>query len=137
PERLPAWRRQRCQFPPVRTHCTRGSRSPSTSSGDWARQRRFLTIAAANSGPGEACYTGCMTKTAKQLLERIASWPEEDIEKLVEAARQIEAWRNGEYHATKHGLHAIGEAIAQLNRSEEHTSELQSQSNLVCRLLLE
>src|SRR5688572_33389895 len=26
---------------------------------------------------------------------------------------------------------------AQLDRSEEHTSELQSQSNLVCRLLLE
>src|SRR2546430_11101821 len=31
-------------------------------------------------------------------------------------------------------FHAIGQ-IAQ--RSEEHTSELQSQSNLVCRLLLE
>src|SRR2546427_3453642 len=28
-------------------------------------------------------------------------------------------------------------AIAKLTRSEEHTSELQSQSNLVCRLLLE
>src|SRR3989475_3993159 len=28
-------------------------------------------------------------------------------------------------------------AIAIENRSEEHTSELQSQSNLVCRLLLE
>src|SRR2546427_2104853 len=27
--------------------------------------------------------------------------------------------------------------VPQLNRSEEHTSELQSQSNLVCRLLLE
>src|SRR2546430_11371724 len=27
--------------------------------------------------------------------------------------------------------------MAQVNRSEEHTSELQSQSNLVCRLLLE
>src|SRR2546430_4214423 len=27
--------------------------------------------------------------------------------------------------------------IAQTTRSEEHTSELQSQSNLVCRLLLE
>src|SRR5438270_6235748 len=27
--------------------------------------------------------------------------------------------------------------IAQVGRSEEHTSELQSQSNLVCRLLLE
>src|SRR2546427_8460920 len=32
----------------------------------------------------------------------------------------------------------IGEAVAQAarRRSEEHTSELQSQSNLVCRLLL-
>src|SRR2546427_6694767 len=29
------------------------------------------------------------------------------------------------------------EALDQLARSEEHTSELQSQSNLVCRLLLE
>src|SRR5688572_32422890 len=29
------------------------------------------------------------------------------------------------------------EVILQLLRSEEHTSELQSQSNLVCRLLLE
>src|SRR2546427_3853265 len=28
-------------------------------------------------------------------------------------------------------------AVGQLERSEEHTSELQSQSNLVCRLLLE
>src|SRR2546427_5724799 len=27
--------------------------------------------------------------------------------------------------------------ITRMNRSEEHTSELQSQSNLVCRLLLE
>src|SRR2546427_7076910 len=40
---------------------------------------------------------------------------------------------------------AIGDAIkaaetrtsAEIRRSEEHTSELQSQSNLVCRLLLE
>src|SRR5688572_32657729 len=30
-----------------------------------------------------------------------------------------------------------GEADELLGRSEEHTSELQSQSNLVCRLLLE
>src|SRR5438270_2074219 len=30
-----------------------------------------------------------------------------------------------------------GAAIRALPRSEEHTSELQSQSNLVCRLLLE
>src|SRR2546430_5248099 len=30
-----------------------------------------------------------------------------------------------------------GAEIARIRRSEEHTSELQSQSNLVCRLLLE
>src|SRR2546430_10623420 len=34
--------------------------------------------------------------------------------------------------AVKHNVHITGES-----RSEEHTSELQSQSNLVCRLLLE
>src|SRR5205085_5238043 len=36
----------------------------------------------------------------------------------------------------KLGARARG-AIALVTRSEEHTSELQSQSNLVCRLLLE
>src|SRR2546430_11266028 len=33
--------------------------------------------------------------------------------------------------------HLVLEALAELRRSEEHTSELQSQSNLVCRLLIE
>src|SRR2546427_6716005 len=32
---------------------------------------------------------------------------------------------------------AYSKSLSTLNRSEEHTSELQSQSNLVCRLLLE
>src|SRR2546430_8218668 len=36
---------------------------------------------------------------------------------------------------TEHGL--VGRRYAGEVRSEEHTSELQSQSNLVCRLLLE
>src|SRR2546427_2600193 len=34
-------------------------------------------------------------------------------------------------------LHPALDAVALFGRSEEHTSELQSQSNLVCRLLLE
>src|SRR5256886_12495445 len=38
--------------------------------------------------------------------------------------------------APMHGW-GIAERIQQVSRSEEHTSELQSQSNLVCRLLLE
>src|SRR2546430_13742975 len=37
----------------------------------------------------------------------------------------------------EHSLCPILRAIVYYNRSEEHTSELQSQSNLVCRLLLE
>src|SRR2546427_3708309 len=36
-----------------------------------------------------------------------------------------------------HGSQALRPRSAWLPRSEEHTSELQSQSNLVCRLLLE
>src|SRR2546430_7299200 len=35
------------------------------------------------------------------------------------------------------GIHFPCGAVSQCRRSEEHTSELQSQSNLVCRLLLE
>src|SRR5688572_25611370 len=34
-------------------------------------------------------------------------------------------------------LYRLTDAFKEKNRSEEHTSELQSQSNLVCRLLLE
>src|SRR2546427_9525820 len=34
-------------------------------------------------------------------------------------------------------INAAGTTIVMVTRSEEHTSELQSQSNLVCRLLLE
>src|SRR2546430_7567218 len=37
----------------------------------------------------------------------------------------------------RHREEERGEDQAQPDRSEEHTSELQSQSNLVCRLLLE
>src|SRR2546430_8240241 len=37
----------------------------------------------------------------------------------------------------RHPPHACCSLAARASRSEEHTSELQSQSNLVCRLLLE
>src|SRR2546430_6448806 len=39
--------------------------------------------------------------------------------------------------AQGHKLHEPPMALPNQERSEEHTSELQSQSNLVCRLLLE
>src|SRR2546427_1433762 len=43
---------------------------------------------------------------------------------------------DGVCDSIEHGLELDGDANA-IERSEEHTSELQSQSNLVCRLLLE
>lgn len=38
-----------------------------------------------------------MTDTAKDILERVAAWPPEDQEELVEVAREIEGRRNGVY----------------------------------------
>src|SRR2546430_9452558 len=38
---------------------------------------------------------------------------------------------------SSNSLYGLSDALAARIRSEEHTSELQSQSNLVCRLLLE
>src|SRR2546430_11564265 len=40
-------------------------------------------------------------------------------------------------HAGLESQPGLGEAVVEARRSEEHTSELQSQSNLVCRLVLE
>src|SRR2546430_10240368 len=42
-----------------------------------------------------------------------------------------------EAHVTYHREVRSGDPLRFTTRSEEHTSELQSQSNLVCRLLLE
>src|SRR2546430_7280850 len=41
------------------------------------------------------------------------------------------------HDAVRHRARRVGPGLAGAVRSEEHTSELQSQSNLVCRLLLE
>jgi hypothetical protein len=51
-----------------------------------------------------------MSPAAKQLLEKVASWPAEDQEELLEHARDIEARRTGVYHATPEELAAIDEA---------------------------
>src|SRR5438034_3554478 len=57
----------------------------------------------------------------------------ERIATLSRATVQIHNWRNS-------GCCSSGDAIPEpyiVDRSEEHTSELQSHSDLVCRLLLE
>src|SRR2546427_2163863 len=54
------------------------------------------------------------------------------LEEALTITRQVAA---GLSHAHAHQV--IHRDVKPENRSEEHTSELQSQSNLVCRLLLE
>jgi hypothetical protein len=56
-----------------------------------------------------------MSPTAKSILERVASWPEQDQEELAEVAREIEARRAGIYELTPEEEAAIHEGIADLN----------------------
>src|SRR2546430_11324793 len=50
--------------------------------------------------------------------------------------RSTGSWPRGRAKACQHYILAA-DVRGRCDRSEEHTSELQSQSNLVCRLLLE
>ncbi len=64
-----------------------------------------------------------MSPLAREVLERVKSWPQEDQEELAEYAREIEARRTGEYHATPEELQAIDEALGQVARGEVATKE--------------
>lgn len=51
-----------------------------------------------------------MSPAIKELLQHVASWPEEDQEELAEVARDIEARRTGVYRAMPEELKALDEA---------------------------
>ena len=59
-----------------------------------------------------------MSPKVKEILQHVASWPEEDQNELAEFAREIEARRTGVYHATPEELQAIDEALGQVARGE-------------------
>src|SRR5690606_42164542 len=57
---------------------------------------------------------------------------------LTKVLKEIDEWKNGE--SEEHSVAIYGDkgsGKSTILRSEEHTSELQSRENLVCRLLLE
>src|SRR5205085_5776517 len=68
------------------------------------------------------------TSVLRELIEHMNSSPQVIYGLTVDGSR-------GPVHRVKPGCVAIARACRA--RSEEHTSELQSQANLVCRLLLE
>jgi len=51
-----------------------------------------------------------MSPAIKELLQHVASWPQEDQEELAEVARDIEARRTGVYRATVEELKALDDA---------------------------
>jgi predicted transcriptional regulator len=59
-----------------------------------------------------------MSPTAKAILEKVASWPEEDQEELAELARDIEARRTGVYVLNDDEQAATDEGLEQLRRGE-------------------
>ena len=51
-----------------------------------------------------------MSPAAKEILEKVARWPEEDQEELAELAREIEASRTGIYALSNAERAAIADA---------------------------
>ncbi len=62
-------------------------------------------------------------ETAKDILKRVETWPQEDQEELAEFARDIEARRSGTYHANADELAAIDEALGEIARGEVASKE--------------
>src|SRR2546430_2121147 len=88
---------------------------------------RYVVRLVSASRPGRASQAEVVGKWVKWGAGLRAS------QALVRGAK-ARALMHGRYHVSIKDIQALAKPIL---RSEEHTSELQSQSNLVCRLLLE
>src|SRR2546430_12234447 len=95
---------------------------------------------------GEA-YNRVVAEVTRKLLPVL-----DNLNRALDAERSVETSESREFRHFLRGVELIGKqlnevlesfglqpipAVGERFRSEEHTSELQSQSNLVCRLLLE
>src|SRR2546430_5708932 len=72
-------------------------------------------------------------RSSPEVRAPVAGAGQEAVERPHDGAAVHSAVRADDVMRAHRGRHVAG----QEGRSEEHTSELQSQSNLVCRLLLE
>jgi hypothetical protein len=65
-----------------------------------------------------------MTPLAKNLLERVASWPDEDVAELNELAREIESRRTGVYIISDDEWADLQEGVSQADRKEFVSDEV-------------
>ena len=68
--------------------------------------------------------SSAMSPLAKNLLDRVASWPDEDTAELNELAREIEARRAGVYVVSDDEWADLQEAIRQADDREFVSDEL-------------
>jgi predicted transcriptional regulator len=64
-----------------------------------------------------------MSPNARKLLETVETWPEEDQEELLRAAREIEARRRGVYEATPEELVGIDRGLEDSRQGRFATDE--------------
>jgi hypothetical protein len=65
-----------------------------------------------------------MTPLAKNLLDRVASWPDEDVAELNELAREIESRRTGVYMISDDEWADLQEGVSQADRKEFVSDEV-------------
>jgi hypothetical protein len=70
-----------------------------------------------------------MAPLSKTLLDRVASWPDEDIAELEELAREIEARRTGVYVINEAEWTELQESLHQADRREFVSDEIIDQAN--------
>jgi predicted transcriptional regulator len=64
-----------------------------------------------------------MIASLKDMLPAIETWPDQDQQALLEAAREIEAARTGVYVLTPEEERAVAEGLAQADHGEFATDE--------------
>src|SRR5882762_5201640 len=125
------------------------SRQWLRNQGTWLRRRppssqfsapKALMARSAAPIPRAVCSEGCaVSEELRTGAKRIGAWRVGYNSATTEKKDVQKAERQDCSHHRRHRRDWIGygKAIRQGGRSEEHTSELQSHLNLVCRLLLE
>jgi hypothetical protein len=64
-----------------------------------------------------------VNRDAKEILDRVGNWPQEDRDELAEVARAIEARRTGVYELTPDEQQAVREGLAELERGDWASEE--------------